>query len=321
MARKQKVMILTHPDLRPDLKGAAKGTERDVYLTLKKLGYATSVVSLRENLEELDRDLAHFKPDVVFNLLEEFRNEGVFDFHAVSKLEALGIPYTGCNPRGLIVSRNKFWVSQIARGAGVETPNTHLVGGTKIPTSIRFPAFVKFNREHASMGITEKNRVLNSQQALREVRRLRRRMKGEVLIQEFIPGQDVSVAVLGNEKLQVFPPWTLKLGSESGFATERIKFSAILRRRNGIRALRYRGDAGKPAQEAALKLFHAMDLNGYARFDFRVCGDRSYIVDVNANPNIAKSEDFACSARAFGVEYDQLIVKFLNLAKAYRPKI
>jgi D-alanine-D-alanine ligase len=321
MARAQKIMILTHPDLRPDQKGAPKGTERDVYLALKRLGYSTQVTALREDLRDLDKELARFRPDIVFNLLEEFRDEGVFDFHAVSKLESLGIPFTGCNPRGLIVSRNKFWVSQIACGVGVKTPETHLVDGMKIPKAATYPAFVKFNREHASMGLTDKSRVTNSRQALQEVRRLRQRMRGEVLIQEFVPGEDVSVAVMGNDKLQVFPPWTLKLGSKMGFATERIKFSAALRRRNGFRAIRYRGDAGRLAQEAALNLFRAMDLNGYARFDFRVRGDQSYIVDVNANPNIAKSEDFAASARASGIGYDHLIESFLKLAIAYRPKI
>ncbi len=171
------------------------------------------------------------------------------------------------------------------------------------------------------MGITEKNRVTNAREAAREVRRLRARLPGEVLIQEFIPGEDVSVAIMGNEKARVFPPWTLRLSSPQRFATERVKFSAVLRRKNGIRAIRYRGGAARTASREARRLFRLMDLNGYARFDFRVSAERAYIVDVNANPNLARGEDFASSARAAGLEYEELLVSLLKLAKSYRPKI
>lgn len=319
MARLKKIMLLVHPDLRPDERSSAKGTERDVWLSLRKLGFQAEAVSLRHDVDELDKALTRFKPDVVFNLLEEFRDEGVFDFHAVSRLEALGIPYTGCNPRGLIVSRNKFWVSQIARGAGVSSPVTSLLNGKPKP-DIRYPAFVKFNREHASLGITGANRVLNSKQLLKEARRMRAKLDGEILVQEFIPGEDVSVAVLGNDRAKVLPPWTLRLSSPNKFATERVKFSAELRKKNGIRAIRYSGRAGETAQRDALQLFRLMDLNGYARFDFRIAGDRSYIVDVNANPNLARQEDFASSARAASIGYDDLILSILKLATSYTPK-
>jgi D-alanine-D-alanine ligase len=314
-------MLLVHPAFRPGGSKIIPGTEYDVWSALKKLGFAVEAVSLRHDLGELDRALAAFKPEAVFNLLEEFRDEGVFDFHAITRLESLGVPYTGCNPRGLIVSRNKFWVSQIAKGAGVLAPESALMEGAKIPRSTRYPAFVKFNREHASLGITNSNRASNALQVRTAAKRMRRKLEGEILIQEFIPGQDVSVAVFGNDKATVLPAWTLSLGSKQSFATERVKFSAELRRRNGIRAIRYRGQAAEAAQRDALKLFRVMDLNGYARFDFRISGDSSYIVDVNANPNLSRTEDFAASARAAGIDYEDLLKSLISLAKAYQPKI
>src|SRR5262245_6345917 len=120
----KRALLLVHPYFRPDRKPARSQTEKDVWVTLKRLGFKCQISAAQSDLRELDRDLAAHRPHFVFNLLEEFRDEGIFDFHAVSFLEARGVPYTGCNPRGLIVSRNKTWTAHIARSFGIPAPLT-----------------------------------------------------------------------------------------------------------------------------------------------------------------------------------------------------
>ncbi len=145
---------------------------------------------------------------------------------------------------------------------------------------------------------------------------------GETTLQEFIRGQDVTVSAYGNSRPVVLPPWRLSLGSGDRFATERIKFSSIVRKKLGIRAYQYTGTAQKELLTSARKLFAAFDLSGYARMDFRVTDEGlAYFIDVNANPNLARNEDFACAARARGLNYPDLIKEIVRLAQNYKPRI
>src|SRR4051812_6500308 len=105
---------MVHPQFRPDRAPRRAGTERDVWLALRRLGHTVQVAGVSEDLRKLDKELAEFRPHIAVNLMEEFRSEAVFDFHIISFLESLGIPYTGCNPRGLVLSRNKFLVGGLA---------------------------------------------------------------------------------------------------------------------------------------------------------------------------------------------------------------
>lgn len=317
MKRSQKVMLLVHPQMRPDRASPNGPTESDVWRALKALGCRVEITAARDDLGRFDAALSAFKPDVVFNLLEEFRDEGVFDFHTVSYLEARGIPFTGCNPRGLIVSRNKSWAVQIARGLGVLAPESFSAA-----KMVRYPAFVKFVREHASRGLTDKSRVTSAKELAAARKSMQKKFPGELTVQEFVRGEDVTVSVLGNGKLSVFEPWRLEMGGSDNFATERIKFNPALRRRRGIRAYRYRGEAAERLIGAARRLYVAFDLSGYARLDFRVDEDgRAYFIDVNANPNLAKNEDFATAARFAKIKYPELISEILRLARVYKPRI
>jgi D-alanine-D-alanine ligase len=321
MKKIRRILLAVHPHFRPD--GATAGvTERHVWSTLKRLGYATRVASFSNDLSAFERELTEFNPQIVFNLIEEFRGQAIFDFHLVSLLEAKGIPFTGCNPRGLVVSRNKLWISRLAAEPGISVPPSGLVGNPRLGEALKKgPLFVKFNREHASLGISQTNRVDSAVKLARSVSRLRTRMNAEILVQQFIPGLEVTVSVWGNRRPYAFPPWQLDLRSRDSFATERVKFSAKFRRQKGIRARQFRGPGADRARSNSLRLFRLLDLNGYIRFDYRITeSGEPFLIDVNPNPNLARDEDFACSVREGGVEYPELIEKILELGLRYQPR-
>jgi D-alanine-D-alanine ligase len=322
MASRKRALLLVHPYFRPDRKKARSQTEKDVWLGLKRLGFHCEVSVAQSDLRDLDRDLAQHKPHFVFNLLEEFRDEGVFDFHAVTFLEARGVTYTGCNPRGLIVSRNKTWTAQIARSMAVRSPGTWSAREALRISEESFPLILKFNNEHASLGMTKKSVVRNRADLRPRLRELSR-YTAEVVAQEFISGREVSVAVTGNRKLRAFHPRELRLRSDASFVTEKVKFNAKYRNRLGIRALQFAGDPQiiRSLQNSSCRMFEAMKLSGYARFDYRL--DRagnSHLIDVNANPNLARDEDFALSAKRGGLAYEDLLTKIIRLAQDYRPQ-
>ncbi len=321
-----RVLLLVHPYYRPDRRGpVGSTTERDVFRALKRMGMKCSVSATQYDLAELDRDLAREKPQVVFNLLEEFRDEGLFDFHPVAYLESKGIPYTGCNPRGLILTRNKFWTAMMAKGLGTKVPESSLCQSVKPSPGIGFPCILKLNNEHASLGMSKGNVVRSAGQFTRRLIRMKQKYRSQVMVQEFIPGREITVSVFGNRDARAFQPWELHLQSRQAIATERIKFDPRFRRKNGITARRFRcRDAGLIGrmQKDAIKVFRGLGLNGYARFDFRLTDSNEYfLIDVNPNPNLACDEDFARSAAHEGISYEDLLAQIMRLAVSYKPEI
>jgi len=114
--RKLRVLTLMHEDLVPpvnlegvDLATVEWKTEFDVITTLRDMGHDVRVVGVRDELDVLREAVADFKPHIAFNLLEEFNGFGGFDQNVVSYLELVGVPYTGCNPRGMVLTRDKGW--------------------------------------------------------------------------------------------------------------------------------------------------------------------------------------------------------------------
>lgn len=322
MARFRRVLLLVHPYFRPDRKKARSQTEKDVWLSLRRMGVQCQICAVQQDLVQLEKDLAEFRPHVALNLLEEFRNEGVFDFHVVSYLEAKGVPVTGCNPRGMIVSRNKLWCAQLAAAAGVQAPLSCPANEVR-SRPWQGPWILKYNLEHASLGLSQANVVHSFKEYQKRMRALRRRVGAEILAQQFIAGREASVSVLGSKKLWVFEPRELKLPKAESVATEKIKFSASFRRVQKIRARPFKTESSATVEEmkrAASSMFGRLQMSGYARFDFRVDkAGRPFLIDVNANPNLARDEDFATSARFAGWSYEDLLRRILESAIQYRP--
>ena len=128
--KKLRVLMLTHPDLVPpdSLKGHSEQdihtwkTEFDVVSTLRGCGHEVMPLGVNDELRPIREAVESFKPHVVFNLLEEFHGEAVYDHSVVSYLELLRVPYTGCNPRGLVLARGKDLSKKLVHYHRVPTP-------------------------------------------------------------------------------------------------------------------------------------------------------------------------------------------------------
>ncbi|MGH8309247.1 MAG: D-alanine--D-alanine ligase family protein, partial [Steroidobacteraceae bacterium] len=145
-------------------------TEFDVASTLRKTGHEVRCLGVLDSLTELRGAIADWKPDVVFNLLEEFDGIVTYDQHVVAFLELLRQPYTGCNPRGLLLSRDKSLCKQLLAFHRIPTPQfTVFSRGAKfrVPRKLKFPLFVKSTVEDASLGIAQAS-VVEDATKLRE---------------------------------------------------------------------------------------------------------------------------------------------------------
>ncbi len=306
-------------------------TEYDVITTLRAMGHEVRVLGVLDSLSELRTSITDWRPDVVFNLLEEFGGIVTYDQHVVAYLELMRQPYTGCNPRGLLLSRDKSLCKQLLAYHRIATPQFAVLRrGVKlrVPRRLRYPLFVKSTTEDASLGIAQASVVQDESQLRERVQFVHEQVRSDALVEEYIAGRELYVGVLGNDRLTRLPVWEMRFGSmpESlpAIATRKVKWDRRYQQRYGITT--QAADDLPPATLAALdkmsrRIYRALGLSGYARMDFRVSdAGQVYVLEANANPNIAANEDFAQSALAAGVGYDELLQRLITLGLSYRAE-
>ena len=112
--KKLRVLVLMHHYLVPPADAASQDpatapwrTEYDVLQTLRELEHDVQELGVKDDLAGIRQANDEFKPHIAFNLLEAFHEVGTFDQNVVSYLELLRLPYTGCNPRGMLLARDK----------------------------------------------------------------------------------------------------------------------------------------------------------------------------------------------------------------------
>lgn len=330
--KKLRVLALMHPDLVPPADAASLSaearfswkTEYDVVSTLQRLGHEVRALGVQDELHPIRDAVEEFKPDVAFNLLEEFQGNVLFDQNVVSLLELLRVPYTGCNPRGLIISREKALSKKLLVYHRIRVPAFHafpMGRKAKRPRTLGFPLIVKSLTEHSSLGISKASIVHDDAELSDRVKFVHRRVKTDAIAEQFIEGREVYVAVIGNERLTAFPARELVIASAHSdaptIATEKVKHDLEYQERHGIEQ-KPAVDL-PPAVAAALphlskRIYRILGLSGYARVDYRISPDGLiWCLEANPNPEIAQSEEFASAAAQAGMSYPELLQRLLNL--------
>jgi len=335
--KKVRVLALVHDHLVPpedttgiDVLEAEWKMEYDVIETLREIGHEVRVLGIHDNLGGI-RTAAHdFAPHIVFNLMEAFAGVTTFDQNVVSYLELLRLPYTGCNPRGLILARDKALSKKLLAYHRIPVPECGVVRrGRKpvLPNRLRFPIIVKSLFFEASTGISQASVVENPEQLQRRVDFVHESLGTAAILEQFVDGRELYVGVIGNERLDVLPVWEMSFAQMPDnrwkIATERVKWSTQYQKRHGImtNAADLGSDEALHIQRIARRAFRALDLNGYARIDLRLDeSGRPFVLEANPNPNLAYGEDFAESAEVRGISYERLLDRILALGLRWEPE-
>ncbi len=304
-------------------------TEYDVVSALRAGGHEVQTLGVLDSLTELRSALIDWKPEVVFNLLEEFNGIVTYDQHVVAFLELMRAPYTGCNPRGLLLSRDKVLCKQLLAFHRIPTPQFAVFRrGARfaVPRRLRPPLFVKSATEDASLGIAQASVVEDLPRLRERVQFMHEQIGSDALVEEYIEGRELYVGVLGNERLTRLPVWEMRFGSLpdtlAAIATRKVKWDRAYQKRYEI-TTRAAEELPPPLLQhldrLSRRIYRALHLSGYARIDFRVREDGSiFMLEANANPNLTCAEDFAESARAAGIEYPALLERIMTLGRNYR---
>lgn len=337
--RKLRVLILMHHYLVPpddvtghDLATAQWKTEYDVLKTLREdLEHDVHALGVRDDLASIRQANDEFKPHIAFNLLEAFHEIGTFDQNVVSYLELLKLPYTGCNPRGMFLGRDKALSKKLLHYHRIPIPEFMVVTrGRKaqLPKRLSFPVIVKPLTQESSIGIAQASVVDDAARLRERVQFIHESIATDAIVEQFVEGRELYCGVIGNQRLQVLPVWEMTFANmpegQHRIATERVKWNTKYQEKVGIatgeaRSLEH-GAAGQ-VQHITRRAYKVLELSGYARIDLRLhASGRVYVLEANPNPQIARGEDFAESAASAGLAYPGLLQRILTTGLRWEPE-
>ena len=305
-------------------------TEYDVTSTLVDLGHEVHIIGVKDDLGVIRQAVDEFKPHIAFNLMEAFHEVGAFDMNVVSYLELLRLPYTGCNPRGMVLSRDKSLSKQLMTYHRIPVPEFTVFRrgmALKRLRRLQFPLIVKSLTQEASIGIAQASVVDDEVKLKERIEFVHNSIRTDAIVERFIDGRELYVGVIGNERLQVFPVWEMEFAKMPEgvhrIATDRVKWSVKYQKKHGIQT--HEANLSEVVSETikrlAKRVYRTLNMSGYARMDLRLDSQgRFYVLEANANPQIAFGEDFAESAERAGLDYEKLLQRILNVGLRWRPE-
>jgi D-alanine-D-alanine ligase len=337
-AKKLRVLLLADEELVPDkprkeLSGRdaeIRKTEYDVIEALEKLGHEVTLAGVGSDLAVIRKTINRDSPHIAFNLVEQFDGLPFFDQHVVSYLELRKQKYTGCNPRGLTLARDKALTKKILAYHRIPVPRFAVFQPRRkirVPTRLKYPLFVKSLTEEGSEGISQASLVRDGDKLIERISFIHEKTNSPALVEEFIEGREIYVGVFGNEQLTALPAWELKMHkrpeSAPMIATDKAKWDPNYQRKIGLKTgvAKLGPKMEKEIERASKRIYRLLSLSGYARLDYRLQDNgRLHLLEANPNPQIARDEDFAASAKHAGMPYEELVQKLVTLGMSYQPR-
>ena len=265
------------------------------------------------------------KFDLAFNLVEGIDGVAALEPAVIAVFELFGLPYTGSSSATTSLSLRKHVVNSLLERAGLPVPAWRMVRPGASMEPIGFPAICKPAAEDASLGIEQRSVVRSARALGTRLREMHERWE-EILVQQFVDGREVNVGILGDDVLPVaeidfgaMPKGMWRIVSYTS------KWHVGCEEDLGAKP-RCPADLpeelARECQRIALAAWRAVGGSGYGRVDMRVDGTgQPWILEVNANPDIAPDAGLARMARTVGIEYPDLIRTICSKALSASPRM
>lgn len=286
-------------------------------------------VVMLEADEDICGKIKKNKVDMIFNIAEGVKGESR-ESQVPMFCEMLGIPYTGSGPLALALTLDKAKTKEILLYNKIPTPPFQVfkTGKEKIKESLKFPLIVKPVREGSSKGIKNNSLVKNKSELHCRVNETMENYSQPVIVEEYLPGREFTVAIIGNEKPIVLPlievtfddlpPGVNKIDSyEAKWIWDDPK--------RPLNCLTCPARVGRKLErkirDISLTAYLALDCRDWARLDIRLDSKGNpNILEVNALPGVIPNPNcnsrFPKAARAAGMDYNRMILEVLNAAVA-----
>lgn len=246
--------------------------------------------------------MAQEKVDTAFIALH---GRGGEDGTIQGALELMGVPYTGPGVLASALAMDKIMTKRVLISRGIPTPGYIELGPGNYDAALDMglPVVVKPNREGSTIGIS----VVKEESELAGAISLAASHDPDVLVEEFVEGDDLTVGVLNDRPLAV-----VQIVTKTGFYDYETKYVT------GAEEYRVPADLGDDAtrkvQEAALEAARALRCCGAVRVDFRGAGDRFEVIEVNTIPGMTPNSLLPKSAAGMGIGFVPLVLEMLQSA-------
>jgi D-alanine-D-alanine ligase len=260
---------------------------------LQQKGYRTSLFNINGDIKRLIKFLEETKIDLVFNLCESLRGQAINEMHVAGIYELMNVPYTGAAPLALGTCLNK------------------------VRTKVILDA-----REDASIGIENSSVVRDIESLRQRVAFVVKTYNQPALVEEYIEGRELNVAIIGNEQPTILPISEIDFSKLPPYYPKIVTYNAKWVEGTA----EYVGTVGTcPAKlsleveqrirDIARQAYKLMEIRDYARVDIRLdASNTPYVLEVNPNPDISRDTGFARSARAAGMTFEDMLVKIIETA-------
>jgi D-alanine-D-alanine ligase len=265
-------------------------------------------------------------PEFVLNFCDTgFRNVATHELHIPAFLEMLDMPYSGAPPAGMAICYDKALVRMAAESLGMATPYERYFPAQddlSMPEDVPYPVLIKPNQADGSVGISRDSVAHDADQALSYLRRLRRELPGRAaLVQEYLPGDEYGLALIGNPDcgFNALPPLVVDysalppgLPAILAYESKTMPNSPYWRKIK-IRPASMDSTVLAKLTKNAEALFARLQCRDYARFDFRTATDGTIkLMEVNPNPAWDADAKLALMAGCARNSYADLMAMILE---------
>lgn len=294
---------------------------------IKSGGHEVSIFSVDDDIHRLIDLLDHNPPDAVFNLCEAVLGKAELEMPIAGVYELFGVSYTGAPALTLGIALNKAIAKSIFVANGIPTPRHIAVyKGEEIPKhDLTFPLIVKPIAEDASIGI-DNNSIIQDEAALRSrVAFVHNEFKEGALVEEYIEGRELNVAVLGTKSgsFEALPVSEILFDSMPegnphivSYEAKWVEESPLYKTTVPQCPANLDSGIAKAAQALALKAADLLSLRDYGRVDMRLrtSDNALFVLEANPNPDISRDAGFIRSAITSGRTYEETLVHIAECA-------
>jgi D-alanine-D-alanine ligase len=288
---------------------------KNIASAIEKLGHEVGCIEANNELEKI---ISRIKPQVVFNLSNEEDDKSGLAFTPFL-LDKLKIPYTGSSAEVCVSAFDKNKTKRILQEAGIPTSKYCLIADPneiQIPDSLSFPLFIKPVRGGCSQGIYEQNLVFSKKSYIKIVRTTIEQSRQPALVEEFLPGREFTVGILGNDPPQALPVleyiYDTPESNKTLFRSFNKKMVEGKSEKKSCPAILSEIEEDR-IRNLAIETYQVIGCRDYARIDIRYDKDGiPHVLEVNALPSlIPDGSSFATMAETAGISFDNLISTIL----------
>jgi D-alanine-D-alanine ligase len=301
------------------------GVVGQVAKALRRKKHQVSILAVKADLNKLVRGLARRKPDLVFNVLEEFGSCPTGNLAVCGVLDMLGYRYTGCTANEAYLGQDKALAKRLLAFDNILFPKFAVFDqakGFETGGNLRMPLFVKPVSMDASIGIDAKSLVRDSSQLMERIAAIHK-LGDAALVEEYVEGREFYVGILGNAEAQALPPIELDFSGmppdSDNIYTSKAKWDRQSPEYKGVqpRIAELPDELDARLRRVSLDAYRALRVRDYGRVDLRVTDTGEiYVLEVNASCYLEQDDEYAMAAKAAGLDYDALIQNIVELAIA-----